>query len=780
MKRNLNFKGAVTGFAPVLDKVAKKTLFVLAGFLAARASVFGGLNPFAVALTAASPSGYIMYTLAGALVGHAFTGGLELLSSTASLIAAAGIRWALSDLNKITRHWLFIPLNAFTSVFAVSLIVATSASGLLAIDVINAFSEGIIAMGAAVFFAKACQFISKKTTFGSMTSYELLCLSFSLAVLLLPVISVTLFSISVGRIAMMLAVLTVSQVMHESGGSVCAAAFGAVIALSDPQYAFIAGAFVFSGVVSGIVMRKYKTWVGAASFSACSAVIIAASGSAEAIPMMMETVIACSVFAAVPSKVTEHIGSGKASSVIPASDTFRKAVLGRLSRASDALADISGVIEEVSDKLDKMSARDVSEVFNISAEEICAPCGLRACCWQTCLDETKSAFGEMAKTLTDNGQIHLEDLPECLTKKCAHPNELMQCVNRNYSDFSAMEGADRRVAEMRAVVNDQYSGMSELLKDIVNDVSEFCREDKDSAERIKESFKQEGYTLSDVNCRIDSHERMGIDIQGLCFGLDTESDKMDELLSKACMRNFEPPLIERSGDEFRLHTSERTNFSVSLGAAQHSCNNGRLCGDTYEFYRDGKGRVTVILSDGMGTGGHAAIDSCMASSLMARLLKGGFGCDCALKIVNCALMVKSNEESLATLDVACFDMYSGNVELFKAGAPLTLMRKGGRVVKVDSASLPAGILREITFERSRAVLDDGDLILMISDGALVESIGWIEQRLLEFSDEEPQEFCDRLVNEVGMRRLGGHDDDVTVILAKLERETESRIIEQSA
>ena len=48
----------------------------------------------------------------------------------------------------------------------------------------------------------------------------------------------------------------------------------------------------------------------------------------------------------------------------------------------------------------------------------------------------------------------------------------------------------------------------------------------------------------------------------------------------------------------------------------------------YKYFYDGKGHFIMILSDGMGTGGRAAVDGAMASGLMARLLKAGFGYDC--------------------------------------------------------------------------------------------------------------------------------------------------------
>ena len=80
----------------------------------------------------------------------------------------------------------------------------------------------------------------------------------------------------------------------------------------------------------------------------------------------------------------------------------------------------------------------------------------------------------------------------------------------------------------------------------------------------------------------------------------------------------------------------------------------------------------------MGTGGRAAVDGAMASGLMARLLKAGFGYNCSLKILNSSMLFKSTDESLATVDVACIDLLSGRTELLKAGAAPTVMLRGGK------------------------------------------------------------------------------------------------------
>lgn len=54
----------------------------------------------------------------------------------------------------------------------------------------------------------------------------------------------------------------------------------------------------------------------------------------------------------------------------------------------------------------------------------------------------------------------------------------------------------------------------------------------------------------------------------------------------------------------------------------------------------------------MGSGTAAAVDSNMTVSLIVKLIEAGVDYTAALKIVNSALLVKSGEESLSTVDIA--------------------------------------------------------------------------------------------------------------------------------
>ena len=165
----------------------------------------------------------------------------------------------------------------------------------------------------------------------------------------------------------------------------------------------------------------------------------------------------------------------------------------------------------------------------------------------------------------------------------------------------------------------------------------------------------------------------------------------------------------------------------------------------------------------------AAIFLAMASGLMMRLIKAGFGYDSSLSILNSAMLFKSTDESLATVDIAALDLFSGRLDMLKAGAAPTVVRRAGRCSVARSTSLPAGILREIGFDKASIKLKKGDIILMMSDGVCSEGSEWICSELDAFKDGSAQSLAERIAYGAKRRRTDNHSDDITVIAVIIDK-----------
>ncbi len=177
----------------------------------------------------------------------------------------------------------------------------------------------------------------------------------------------------------------------------------------------------------------------------------------------------------------------------------------------------------------------------------------------------------------------------------------------------------------------------------------------------------------------------------------------------------------------------------------------------------------MIVSDGMGKGGRAAVDGTMASGLMARLLKAGFEPESALKIVNSAMLYKSTDESLATVDVTILDLFGGTADFYKAGAPATLLRKNGKAGIAEGATLPAGILQGVEFDHTVTTLSRGDIVVMMSDGAQNDGTDWIGVELEVWHHGGAKDLAEHLADYARRRCSDQNQDDITVAVAILEK-----------
>ena len=152
---------------------------------------------------------------------------------------------------------------------------------------------------------------------------------------------------------------------------------------------------------------------------------------------------------------------------------------------------------------------------------------------------------------------------------------------------------------------------------------------------------------------------------------------------------------------------------------------------------------------------------------MGRLLRSGLSPDSSLQIANSALMIKSGDESLSTVDLAGVDLFTGGVTLKKAGAPLTYIKKGGRLLTREMPSLPAGILNNIKFSTDTIKLGAGDMIVMVSDGVITGDEKWLERLIRSWNEGSAQDLAQAVVQEAIRRRAQTRDDDITAVAIRL-------------
>ncbi len=322
--------------------------------------------------------------------------------------------------------------------------------------------------------------------------------------------------------------------------------------------------------------------------------------------------------------------------------------------------------------------------------------------------------------------------------------------------------------QIRMVASDQFFSISDMLDDLAVEFDEAEIFDSNAAAKIRRLLGDYDMYPTNISAIEDKYSRMRVEIlfSGFVSGLD--NPKIRHGISKICSRYFEDGMITNFKNETMLSFYEKPNYRLDVGSTQHSAE-GKLCGDTVKSMEDNKGHSILIISDGMGKGSRAALDGAMGAGLLSRLINAGFGFDSSLKVVNSALLVKSNDESLATLDIANIDLFTGKCEIYKAGAPASYIIKNSNITKCELSSMPAGILRGIEFAKRTAILGVSDSIVLMSDGITDLGEEWLYEQLSSLGDKPAQEAADCILKAALEHCDNKAVDDMSVIYARLER-----------
>ena len=281
----------------------------------------------------------------------------------------------------------------------------------------------------------------------------------------------------------------------------------------------------------------------------------------------------------------------------------------------------------------------------------------------------------------------------------------------------------------------------------------------------------QGLGLAPLECRVVLNEKGWMQASVLVSRISPGPEELQLLtdeVSRLCRRPMELPRVENSRAGTLLSFSEKAVFTPCFGLAGQAA--GEVSGDVAEQFCDAFGNARMILCDGMGTGRAAAVDGAMAARLTGQLLRAGFGSGSAARLVNVALSLKSQEESCTALDLLSVDLFSGQAEMFKAGAAPSFLVQGGQVRLAEGASLPIGVTENVSSRVQRFVMQPGDVAVLVSDGVLADGTEWVVQQLelCAKAGSTPQQIAQSLVEGAARRQHAARPDDVTAAVLRLE------------
>lgn len=432
-----------------------------------------------------------------------------------------------------------------------------------------------------------------------------------------------------------------------------------------------------------------------------------------------------------------------------------------LKNASGNIYAFCQTVDEVSTRLDRVINPEVNKLFFDIQQNVCDGCSKKTACWNRSFDYTaRDILAIMGLEKRGKSKLPLE-------KHCLRFHELKRQISQGKAQYSLSMLSKMKNREMRRLLTEQFSGLGDFLSELSLEIAKSRTVDTAKSTALRAVVIDKGVYIDALNCFGDSNTGLSIEIS--CFDKPFETDykKMKSILEDTTKRRFNEPEITVNEMGTLLKFEERAFFSLVYGFAQRPFIKDAPCGDSIAVCEKHNGGTAVLLSDGMGTGSAAALDSVMTVSLLEKLLSAGFSFESGVRIVNSSLIMKSTDESMATLDGLYINLYSGDADFYKAGASISFLRRGREIVVIEENSLPLGILREVRLEKTQLNLKSGDIILLVSDGVTAGDCGWINDELLSWSTNNMDDLAGHIVELAALRQDRFTGDDLTAVAVKL-------------
>jgi stage II sporulation protein E len=232
------------------------------------------------------------------------------------------------------------------------------------------------------------------------------------------------------------------------------------------------------------------------------------------------------------------------------------------------------------------------------------------------------------------------------------------------------------------------------------------------------------------------------------------------------------PLVKRWLGQEKSSIVAQLPLEAEIGFSQRSKATESFCGDSFAVAHQPPGHLLLTISDGMGSGVNAMRESRIVVKLLEQIMNNGTSPETAAGIINTALYLRGGEECAASIDLTAVDLDGRYVDILKAGAPPSFLKRGCSVEMIRSSCWPAGVLDRLETDVHRRQVLPGDMLVMASDG--VTEIdqeaslpdNWLYDFLRDLSLDDAQAVAD-LVLKHALKAAGLQNrDDMTVLVAR--------------
>lgn len=749
----------------------KKTIFIMImGILLTKVNIINNLTPFGFAYLSAYTImkglnlPIFISVVFSTLIFQGFNGAPYLLA-----YVLVGIAFSIFK----GKEYSLIKAILITSIIFVGskILLLLMTNRLFIYDVFLILFEGVIAFSMTYIFSFSPPIENIKNI--DVNNEKRICFFIILGLSLAGVNNIEIFNISLKTVGCILAIVYLGYVKGVFYGGTIGIILGMIAYIAEPTMPFIIGIFGLAGFLSGMFRDLGKLGSILGFVLGSSIVNFYISGLGINLFSYKEIIMGVLLLLLIPKKLTAQAEKILTIDIENKKEYMEKRdeiVIRKINKMSEVLESLGKTFRHSAEKREYNSTIEVYSLVDGVANEVCKDCPRHENCWKENYYRTYSSFFKLVSLIEDKD--YDEDIEkDQIIDFCIRKKEILEETNHSIEKLKLNEGWKMKLNENRKLLGEQLDGFSQGINEIIKDIYiniEFN-------EKLEEEIYKE---LKNIRVDIDSVVVIETNKEDYEIFIDLNTPyEYENKIKKVVSEILGFPVI--NGCKYEKHKKKTYRFklirdnrySAITKVANMANSENKVSGDSFTF-----GEMENIhykaLADGMGIGRKAKEESGSTISLLEKLMEANVDKDMMLKTINSVLRSKSNEEIFTTLDVSFIDLYSGKLQIIKTGCPASFIKKKDRIEVINSKTLPIGILEDIDFNIYEDYIEDGDIVIMISDGIteankdIEDYETWMKEVILGINSINPQVIANEILNKANNISKGPRDD-MTVLVTKV-------------
>lgn len=444
----------------------------------------------------------------------------------------------------------------------------------------------------------------------------------------------------------------------------------------------------------------------------------------------------------------------------------------QIEKFAHSLRQLSRTFTGLEEKRQAFSAEEIEAIFQRVRERVCAKCEKCSWCWGENFVHTYQMGYDVLSAVDKYGNELNTETKRKLMQRCIMAPRFLREMLEGFHGARQNIIWVNRMARSRESCAIQLDTFADMMQRTAKELEDSIFTDERLERKIAAALKKKDVRVLYTHFFMNGDGRYEIHVTA-------RSMKKEKIPLKEIARTVSDAAGRRlilSGDSAQMLGTRYMTVVCREGPAyftlQGTARIGKDCadisGDNFSMMDMSGGRRGAVLSDGMGSGEDACRESTLVIELLEELLAAGFPEKTAIQMINTTLVIGREEIHYSTVDMTVFDLYTGECEIIKAGASSTFIKKKDSVEHLSSTSLPIGVMNRIEIDSVKRKLEDGDFVIMVTDGVLDALPVGEQDILLETiiqgsAISNPREMAHHILEQVLAWTGKEPEDDMTVL-----------------